>query len=103
MGNGAVDNVGELVKQFKGKKILIVTDPGVLQAALADKVAKPLKDEGIEVGIFDGCKPDAHISVIKDSAGYAIQGKFDLIIGLGGGSVLDTAKVTRIAVMNSNL
>ena len=99
MGNGAVENAGALAKQHGGKKVLIVTDHGVVQAGLVDKVKQPLEKEGIESGIFDGCKPDALISVISECAQFASKGGCDLIIGVGGGSVMDTAKVVRIAAM----
>ncbi len=97
MGDGAVENVGALVKQRGGKKVLIITDSGIVQAGLVDEVKKPLEKEGIESATFDGCKSDALISVIKDCAQFAAKGDYDLIIGVGGGSVMDTAKVVRIA------
>lgn len=97
VGNGAVENVGTLVKQHGGKKVLIITDTGIVQAGLVDNVKQPLEKEGIESGIFDDCKPDALISVIKECAQFAAKGDYDLIIGVGGGSTMDTAKVTRIA------
>ncbi len=97
VGNGTVDNIGALVKQLGGKKVLIVTDTGIVQAGLVDKVKQSLEKEGIKSDTFDGCKPDALISVIKECAQFAAKGDYDLLIGAGGGSVMDTAKVTRIA------
>ena len=45
VGNGAVDNIGALVKQLGGKKVLIVTDTGIVQAGLVDKVKQSLEKE----------------------------------------------------------
>jgi len=103
MGNRAVENVGELVKQLGGGKALIVTDAGIAEAGLVDHVKQSLEKKGIESGIFDGCKPDALISVIKECAQFAAKGGYDLLIGVGGGSVMDTTKVVRIAARSDNV
>ena len=97
MGNGAVENVGELAAQLGGRKALIITDTGIAQAGLVDHVKQSLDKKKIRSGIFDGCQPDALISVIKQCAQFAAKGGYDLLIGVGGGSVMDTTKVTRIA------
>ena len=96
IGTGAVDNVGALAKELGGKKILIVTDQGVVQAGLVDKVKQSLEKEGIEFGIFDSCEPDAPVNVIKSCAQFAKEGSYDLIISVGGGSTLDIAKVAGV-------
>jgi alcohol dehydrogenase class IV len=102
MGNGALDNVGELAKKLGGRKALIVTDSGIAQAGLLGPVKQSLEKKGIESGTYEGCKPDALISVIKACARFAAEGGYDLIIGVGGGSVMDTAKVTRIAARSDD-
>ena len=96
IGTGAVENVGELAKKFGGRKVLIVTDPGVVQAGLVDKVKQPLEKEGIEFGIFDGCEPDVPIHIVKKCAQFAKDGGYDFMISVGGGSTLDTGKVASI-------
>lgn len=93
IGNNAIDNVGTVVKQLGSKKVLIVTDPGVVKAGLLDKVKQPLTKEGIEFQVFDGGKPNAPFSVIKSVAQLAKDGGYDLLIGLGGGSAMDIAKM----------
>jgi alcohol dehydrogenase len=99
MGNGAVENVGALTQQFGGGKALIITDTGIARTGLVDHVKQSLDKKKIEAGIFDGCQPDALISVIKQCAQTAAKGGYDLFIGVGGGSVMDTTKVVRIAAM----
>jgi len=96
IGTGTVENVGELVKKFGGRKVLIVTDPGVVQAGLVDKVKQPLEKEGIEFGIFDGCEPDVPLHIIKNCAQFAKEGGYDFMISVGGGSTLDTGKIASI-------
>jgi len=97
IGNGAIEQVGTVVKQLGGKKVLIVTDPHIVKSELMDKVKKPLGKEGIEYGIFSNCKPDALLSVIKSCAQFAAEGGYDLMIGMGGGSVMDTVKMASVA------
>lgn len=93
IGTGAVQNVGALAKKTGAKKVLIVTDQGVARAGLVDRVKQPLEKEGIEFGVFDGCQPDAPVSAIKACARFAREGGYDLMISVGGGSTMDTAKV----------
>lgn len=96
IGNNVIDSVGTIVKQFGSKKVLIVTDPGIVEAGLLDKVKQPLAKEGIEFGVFDGGKPNAPFSVIKSVAQLAKDGGYDLLIGLGGGSAMDIAKMASL-------
>lgn len=96
IGVGAVDDLGSIVKGLKAKKVLIATDEGVVTTGLLNKVKYPLDSEGIEYGVFDGCLPDAPFSVIERCAQMAKHGCYDLIIALGGGSVIDTVKAASI-------
>jgi len=96
IGIGAVANTGTIVKNLDPKKVLIATDEGLVEAGLIDKVKHPLENEGIEYAVFDGCKPDAPYSVIERCAQVAKEGVYDLIIALGGGSVIDTVKAASV-------
>jgi alcohol dehydrogenase class IV len=96
IGVGAVNNLGIIVKGLHGKNVLIATDQGLVAAGLISKVTKPLDDEGIKYAVFDGCKPDAPFSVIKRCVQIAKKGGHDMVIGLGGGSVMDTVKAVSV-------
>jgi len=96
IGVGAVDDIGSIVKGLKANKVLIVTDGGLVKIGLIDKVKRPLENDGIEYGVFDGCLPDAPFSVIERCAQRAKEGGYDLMIALGGGSVMDTVKAASI-------
>lgn len=101
-GTGTVKQVGKLVKQLGGKKVLIVTDPGVVQAGLLDYVKQSLEKEGIEFGVFDRCEPNCPIKVAQSCAQHTKEGNYDLMIGLGGGSVMDTTKLASIAAASGD-
>ncbi len=96
IGIGAVGNLGLIVKGLQVKNVLIATDAGLVAGGLINKVTKPLDDERIKYAIFDGCKPDAPFSVIERCVQMAKQGGHDLIIALGGGSVMDTVKAVSV-------
>src|SRR4030043_896778 len=99
-GPGAVEKIGAEAQLLKGKKVLIITDSGVIQAGLLEGVEKSLQSAGIPFTLFDGVEPDPRIEVVEKSVEKAKKEGIDLIIGFGGGSSLDIAKVTSIMITN---
>ena len=99
-GLGAVEKTGPEAQLLKAKKVLIITDTGVIQAGLLEGVEKSLRSVGLPFVIFDGVEPDPRIEVVEKSVGKARKEGIDLIIGFGGGSSLDIAKVTSIMITN---
>jgi alcohol dehydrogenase class IV len=99
-GVGSAEKTGTEAQLLKAKKVLIITDPGVIQAGLLEGIEKSLQSVGIPFAIFDGVEPDPRIEVVEKSAEKAKKEGMDLIIGFGGGSSLDIAKVTSILITN---
>ena len=99
-GIGAVEKTGPEAQLLKAKKVLIITDPGVIQVGLLESVEKSLQSVGLPFVIFDDVEPDPRIEVVEKSVEKAKKEGIDLIIGFGGGSSLDIAKVTSILVTN---
>jgi alcohol dehydrogenase class IV len=100
-GLAAVEKTGTEARLLKAKKVLIITDPGVVQAGLLEGVEKSLRSAGLPFAIFDGVEPDPRIEVVEKSVEKARKEGIDLIIGFGGGSSLDIAKVTSIMITNT--
>jgi alcohol dehydrogenase class IV len=100
-GLGAVEKIGAEAQLLKAKKVLIITDPGVIQAGLHESVEKSLQSVSLPFVIFDGVEPDPRIEVVEKSVEKAKKEGIDLIIGFGGGSSLDIAKVTSIMITNT--
>ena len=95
-GAGAVKNLGAHVRAFGGKKPLIVTDEGVTNAGIVSKTVEPLKSAQIDCAIFGAVQPNpTDLSVFEGLAVYRAEG-CDLVIAVGGGSVMDAAKAIRI-------
>lgn len=100
-GPGAIEKIGIEAQLLKAKKVQIVTDPGVIQAGLLKSVKVSLQTVGLPFVLFDGVEPDPRIEVVERSVEKAKKEDVDLIIGFGGGSSLDIAKVTSILLTNS--
>ena len=100
-GPGAVEKIGTEAQLLKAKKVLIITDTGVIKAGLLGNIEKSLQAVGLPFVIFDGVEPDPRIEVVEKSVEKAKKEGIDLIIGFGGGSSLDIAKVTSIMITNT--
>lgn len=102
-GPGSIERLGSEAQLLKAKKILIITDTGVIQAGLLEVVEKSLQSINLPFVIFDGVEPDPRIEVVEKSVEKAKKEGIDLIIGFGGGSSLDIAKVTSIMITNTGM
>jgi len=95
-GCGAVQQLGSLCRQIGAGRVLIVTDPVLVEVGVAETVCEPLIEAGIEFELFDGGEPEPSITAIDRAVEVARGYQPDAIIGLGGGSNLDLAKMTAV-------
>jgi hypothetical protein len=90
-GAGSIENLsGEAAKL--GRKALLVTYTDIRRIGLLDKVVQDLKAKNIEVAVFDKVQCNPRTTTVDEGAEFARREKPDFFIGLGGGSVMDTAK-----------
>lgn len=99
-GAGAAKEVGEKAKEFGAGKVLVIYDAGVKAAGLTDGVIESLNAAGLDYKIFDGILPDAPDDTVNAAGQLAQEYAPNVIIGLGGGSAMDSAK--SIAVLAEN-
>jgi alcohol dehydrogenase class IV len=99
-GIDAVKGVAAEVKQLGGRKVLIVTDPGLVKAGLIEAIKAPLDSEGIPFSLFERVEPEPPARVVDQCTQYLRDEDCDVIIGVGGGSSLDVAKATSIMATN---
>lgn len=99
-GIGVVKELGQRIRELQMKKPLIVTDEGVKGAGLLEKVEKILKDEGISYAIYDGVVADPCIEVVAEGTKCYNEEDCDGLIGIGGGSSMDTAKAIGVEVVH---
>jgi len=95
-GAGRLNNLGELAAAMLGGRVLLVTDPGIVALGLAGRVMSILTGAGLDVQIFDQVQADPPEAVILAATAMATDHNSTGIIGLGGGSSLDVAKLVAI-------
>jgi alcohol dehydrogenase len=98
-GAGAVDRVGELARAI-GSNALLVTDPGIIAAGHVERARRGLDAAGVSVTIFERVRENPTTREVDECLEAARAVRPDLIIGLGGGSSMDTAKGCNFILTN---
>jgi alcohol dehydrogenase len=99
-GIGAVNDLGAMVKQFGGSRVLLVVDPGVQAAGLTEAIIAPLAQLKIPYTIYDQVTPEPGLKLADQGLKTAQKAKADCVVGVGGGSALDVAKAIAILLTN---
>ena len=102
-GWGALDHLVDEVKKLKASNILIVTDPFLVDLGIAAKIVGPLKAQGWKTSIYTEVVPEPPLAVGEKLVAYTKEHQFDLVIGLGGGSALDLAKLAGVLATHEGL
>lgn len=89
-GENSVKEAGIEVESLGGARAVVVTDKGIVEAGLAEKVEKALGKR--HAGTFDGCVQDSGVELVNEAAAFARDLGADILVSVGGGSVIDTAK-----------
>jgi alcohol dehydrogenase class IV len=98
-GTGSLRHLGTEMKALQAKRALIITDRGVRAAGPVDIVVDALLPTGLTIEIFDAVHPDPPIEDVLAAAEVARNGRFDTVIGVGGGSALDITKAVSALAM----
>jgi alcohol dehydrogenase class IV len=93
-GRGAIARAGHLVARLGVRRVMIVTDRRLVEAGIADAVAVPLAGSGIDTPCFDGGEPEPTLEAAERAIAFARDVRPDGLLGLGGGSNMDLAKIT---------
>jgi choline dehydrogenase len=97
---GAITCLADEIKALGGKRPMLVTDKGLVNAGLVDEATKVLEAANVDYVLFDGVVPNPDIKLVDDAAGiYKAEG-CDSLIGYGGGSPMDTAKSIGVVAEN---
>ena len=99
-GNGRAARAGELSAELGLKRILLVTDPGIVRAGHVATVRKSLEAAGLEVIVFDQVIENPTTDCVERCRRLAERAGSDSFLGLGGGSSMDTAKGANFLLTN---
>lgn len=99
-GVHAVNELPKWINTLKGSKVFIVSDPGVVQAGILDKVTSPLAESHISFQTFTEVDREPDVKTIEIATAEAKAFGADLVIGVGGGSAQDAAKAVAVMVNN---
>ncbi len=99
-GVGILDSIEDTVARFGKRNALLVTDKILLDAGPVDRVKAGFQKTNIKIkAIFDDVPPNSTITTVQDCAALGKKNKCDMIIAVGGGSVIDTAKVANLLMV----
>jgi len=90
---GASRKIDELVASYGAKRVMLVTDKGVRGVGLTKGAEASLAEAGIEVVVFDDVVADPPSHVVEAAVAACQANKIELVLSIGGGSALDTAKL----------
>jgi alcohol dehydrogenase len=95
-GCGSFERLPELVRELGGGKPLVIIDQAVSTRGMKDRVSSVLKASGIRFSIFDRVSGEPELELGDEAAKFAQKNKNDVVVGIGGGSAMDTAKAVSV-------
>ena len=99
-GIGSIDQTGRIAAELSAKRVLLVTDPGIVRAGHANRVKQLLEEQSIQVACFDQVEENPGTACVAKCVEVARGAGVDTILGLGGGSSMDTAKGCNFLLSN---
>ncbi len=100
-GLGAVEQLSEELQNLGTKNIAIITDEVVNKSGILDKIKNQLNKGGFKYSIWDKSETEPSVAGGEAAIEFIRKNSFDGVIGIGGGSVLDNAKVAALSITNT--
>ncbi len=92
-GVGEFERLGELAAQYGSKPLVVFGRKSARESGLLDRSVDLLKAADMEPVVFEGIEPNPHLDTCQKAARTAVENGCDMVIGIGGGSVMDASKV----------
>ncbi len=99
-GRGVALTVAEPLRQVGARKVLFVSDPGVIKAGLVAPIEERVRDAGLPYAIYDEVVPDPGVAEVQRCFERAREEGADAFVAVGGGSAIDTAKMAAVLLTN---
>ena len=95
-GEGSIEKIKEIIAKEKSQKVVVFSDEGIKATGLLGILTEKLDETGIQYHVFTDCKPEPTYGQVEAVVDMVQGQECDLIIGLGGGSVMDAAKLASV-------
>ena len=95
-GEGSIEKIKEIIAKEKTQKVVVFSDEGIKATGLLGILTEKLDETGIQYHVFTDCKPEPTYGQVEAVVDMVQGQECDLIIGLGGGSVMDAAKLASV-------
>ncbi|MET1031397.1 iron-containing alcohol dehydrogenase, partial [Domibacillus tundrae] len=95
-GWGSLSQLVPEVEKYEPKNLLVITDPMLEKIGLTKRVTDPLEERGYNVTVYTDVVPEPPLAIGEKLVMFTREGGFDLVIGVGGGSALDLAKLAAV-------
>ena len=102
-GKNAVAQVGKCAARYGTRALLVYGQGSVVRSGLLDRVSESLQEAGVAFALFGGASPNPTLAHAEQGVRQAIAHRADLIIGIGGGSAIDTAKAIAHGAANPDV
>lgn len=100
VGAGCLSQLGTLARENGARRVLLVTDAGIVQAGHAERAMQFLQEAGLQVALFDSGHENPTTRDVNECLQVARAAEIDFFVGLGGGSSMDTAKGCNFLLTN---
>lgn len=99
-GRGGISGLGGLARESGAEKFLLVADPALESHGIIEKALAALNEIGMSGEVFRGVEPEPYLDNAEEAAALGRAVEANLVVGLGGGSAMDTAKAAAILLTN---
>jgi alcohol dehydrogenase class IV len=100
-GRDCIDQIGKKTREYGSKVFLVTGRSAMKKSGITDKIIESLKKSSIkDIYLYDQAEHDPSVKTVDDGVKLAKDGRYDVVIGVGGGSSMDTAKTIASLVKN---